>query len=75
LACRGFANLMAAQLAKNIRHENYKVAKSRLGDVPESIKAGGRWRDYERGGQALECGPSLAREGNRLRDTMNLLRP
>ena len=74
-ARRGVADLMAGQLAENIRHEGYRSAKSRLGDVLGALEKGGRSGAYDREGPAMDRGRALRTEATGLLARMKALSP
>ncbi|WHQ68632.1 hypothetical protein [Methylorubrum extorquens] len=69
-ARRNVADLMAGELAENIRHQGAKAAKGRLRTVLDQMEAAGARGEYAPGSRGLARGRALRTEANRLLETI-----
>lgn len=68
-ARRGVADLMASQLAENIRHQGYSHS-GRLEAIIGQMEAASARGEYKQEGPGLSRGRALRTEANRLLDAM-----
>ena len=63
-------DLMAAELAENIRHQGYKSGQGRLNAILSQMEGASARGEYDREGPGLARGRALRAEANRLLDVL-----